>query len=80
LIDFIVSSVYTKDVMPPKRARVSAECAIANIMQFMEQYDNNDSVTVTMVKSVMLKMFWIVYMGRQVSFSCISFHMVQKWV
>jgi hypothetical protein len=49
LTDFIVSSVYTKEVMPPKRARVSAECAIANIMQFMrfmEQYDNNDSVTV----------------------------------
>ena len=64
--------------MPPKRARVSVECAIANIMRFMEQYDNNDSVTVMMVKSVMLKMIWIVYMGRQVSFSCISFHMVQK--
>ena len=46
-------------------------------MRFMEQYDNNDnndSVTVMMVKSVMLKMIWIVYMGRQVSFSCISFH------
>jgi hypothetical protein len=52
LIDFIVSSVYTKDVMPPKRARVSEECTIANIMQFMEQYDNNDSVTVIMVKSL----------------------------
>ena len=48
-IQFIVSSVYTKEVMPPKRARVSAECAIANIMRFMEQYDNNDSVTVMMV-------------------------------
>ena len=38
--------------MPPKRARVSEECAIANIMRFMEQYDNNDSVTVMMVKSL----------------------------
>ena len=53
LIDFIVSSVYTiKEVMPPKKARVSAECAIANIMRFMEHYDNNDSVTVMMVKSL----------------------------
>ena len=51
-IQFIVSSVYTTEVMPPKRARVSAECAIANIMRFMEQYDNNDSVTVMMVKSL----------------------------
>jgi hypothetical protein len=51
-IQFIVSSVYTKEVMPPKRARVSAECAIANIMRFMEQYDNNDSVTVMMVESL----------------------------
>jgi hypothetical protein len=41
--------------MPTKRARVSAECAIANIMRFMEHYDNNDSVTVMQVKSVMLK-------------------------
>jgi hypothetical protein len=69
--------VYTKEVMPPKRARVSAECAIA-IMRFMEHYDNNDSVTVMMLKSVMLKMIWIVYMERQVSFSCMSFHMVEK--
>jgi hypothetical protein len=55
LIDFIVSSVYTKQIMPPKRARVSAECAIANIMRFMAQYDNNDNndnVTVMMVKSL----------------------------
>jgi hypothetical protein len=51
-IQFIVSSVFTKEVMPPKRARVSSECAIANIMRFMEQYDNNDSVTVMMVKSL----------------------------
>jgi malonyl CoA-acyl carrier protein transacylase len=51
-IQFIVSSVYTKEVMPPKRARVLAECAIANIMRFMEQYDNNDSVTVMMVESL----------------------------
>jgi hypothetical protein len=47
-------------------------------MRFMEHYDNNDSVTVMKVKSVMLKMICIVYMGRQVSFSCMSFHMVQK--
>ena len=58
-----------------KSYRVSAECAIANIMRFMEHYDNNDSVTVMIVKSVMLKMIWIVYMGRPVSFSCMSFHM-----
>jgi hypothetical protein len=51
-IQFIVSSVYTTEVMPPKIARVSAECAIANIMRFMEQYDNNDSVTVMMVESL----------------------------
>ena len=51
-IQFIVSSVYTKEVMPPKRASVLAECAIANIMGFMKQYDNNDSVTVMMVKSL----------------------------
>jgi hypothetical protein len=41
--------------MPPKRARVLAECAIANIMRFMAQYDNNDNndnVTVMMVKSL----------------------------
>jgi hypothetical protein len=41
-----IDSVYTKEVMPTKRARVSAECAIANIMRFMEHYDNNDTVTV----------------------------------
>ena len=64
--------------MPIKRAMVSAECAIGNIMRFMEHYDNNDSVTVMKVKSVMLKMIFIVYMGRQVSFSCMPFHMVQK--
>ena len=64
--------------MPTKRAMVSAECAIANIMRFMEHYDNNDSVTVMNVKSLMLKMIWIVYMGSQVNFSCMSFHMVQK--
>ena len=29
--------------MPPKRARISAECAIANIMRFMEDDDNSDS-------------------------------------
>ena len=63
--------------MPPKRARVSAECAIANIMRFMEHYDNNDSVTVMIVKSVMLKMIWIVYMGRPVSFSCIYLSIFQ---
>jgi hypothetical protein len=51
---------------------------IANTMRFMEHFDNSDSVTVTMVKSVMLKKIWIVYMGRQVCFSCIHFHMVQK--
>jgi hypothetical protein len=51
-IQFIVSSVYTTEVMPPKIARVSAECAIANNMRFMEQYDNNDSVTVMMVESL----------------------------
>jgi hypothetical protein len=39
-IQFIVSSVYTKEVMPPKRARVLAE------------YDNNDSVIMMMVKSL----------------------------
>jgi hypothetical protein len=47
----------------------------------MEHYDNNDNVTdvgMMKVKSVMLKMICIVYMGRQVSFSCLSFHMVQK--
>ena len=43
---FYVYSVYTKDVMPTKGARVSAECAIANIMRFMEHYYNNDTVTV----------------------------------
>jgi hypothetical protein len=48
--------------MPTKRARVSAEWAIVNIMRFMEHYGNNDSVTVMKVKSVMLKMIWIVYM------------------
>ena len=31
--------------MPTKRAMVSAECAIGNIMRFMEHYDNNDNVT-----------------------------------
>ena len=46
--------------MPPKRARVSAEYAIANIMRFMERYDNNDIVTVMMVKSVMLKIINLV--------------------
>jgi hypothetical protein len=48
--------------MPLKRARVSAECAIANIMhfmRFMEQYDDGE-----IRQSVMLKMIWIVYMGR----------------
>jgi hypothetical protein len=64
--------------MPTKRAMVSAEYTIGNIMRFMEHYDNNDSVTMMKVKSVMLKMICIVYMGRQVSFSCMSFHMVQK--
>jgi hypothetical protein len=29
--------------MPPKRARVSAECAIANIMRLMDDDDNSDS-------------------------------------
>ena len=33
---FYVYSVYTKEVMPTKSARVLAECAIANIMRFME--------------------------------------------
>jgi hypothetical protein len=64
--------------MPTKRAMVSAEYAIGNIMLFMEHYDNNDSVTMMKVKSVMLKMICIVYMGRHVNFSCMSFHMVQK--
>jgi hypothetical protein len=32
---------------------VSAECVIGNIMRFMGHYDNNDSVTVMKVKSVM---------------------------
>ena len=50
--------------MPTKRAMVQAECAIGNIMRFMEHYDNNGSVTVMKVKSVMLKMICIVYMGR----------------
>ena len=50
--------------MPTKRARVSAEWAIANIMRFMEHYDNNDSVTVMKVKSVNLKMICIVHMGE----------------
>ena len=59
-----VSSVYTLEVMPPKRARVSAECAIANIMHLWKMMT---TVTELMVKSVMLKMIWIVYMGRQVS-------------
>jgi hypothetical protein len=44
--EFNGSSVYTKEVMPPKRAKVSAECVIANIMRFIERYDNNDTVTV----------------------------------
>ena len=43
---FYVYSVYTKEVMPTKSARVLAECAIANIMRFMEHYYNNDTVTV----------------------------------
>ena len=36
--------------MTTKRARVSAEWAIGNIMRFMGHYDNNDSVTVMKVK------------------------------
>jgi hypothetical protein len=62
--------------MPPKRGIVSAECAIASIMRFMKRYDNNDSVIVMMVKSVMLKMIWIdlendlKMVWRQVSFNC----------
>ena len=33
----------TKVIMAPKRARVSAECAIANIMRLMDDDDNSDS-------------------------------------
>jgi Tfp pilus assembly protein PilE len=44
--------------MPIKSARVSAECAIANIMRFMEHYYNNGHCHSDMkVKLVMLKMF-----------------------
>jgi hypothetical protein len=44
---FNAYSVYTKEVMPTKSAIVSAECAIADIMRFMEHnYYNNDTVTV----------------------------------
>jgi hypothetical protein len=64
--------------MPTETAMVLAECAIGNIMRFKEHYDNNNSVTVMKVKSVMLKMICIVYLGKQVSFSCMSFHIVQK--
>jgi hypothetical protein len=47
LVDFsVMFYVYTKKVMPTKSARVSTECTIANIMQFMEHYYNNDTVTV----------------------------------
>ena len=38
-----LSMVCTKVIMPPKRARVSAECAIANIMRLMDDDDNSDS-------------------------------------
>jgi hypothetical protein len=65
--------VYTKEVVPTKRARVSAESAIVNIMRFMEHYDNNDSVTVMKVKSVMLKMICIVYMGETDKFQLYVF-------
>ena len=44
---FIVSSVYTTEVMPPKRARVSAECAIANIIQFMRFMEIMTTITVS---------------------------------
>ena len=47
LVDFCVMFyVYTKEVMPTKCARVSTECTIANIMPFIENYYNNDTVAV----------------------------------
>ena len=39
----------------------------------MENYDNNDSVTMINVKSVMLKMIWIVYMRRKGQFQLYVF-------
>jgi hypothetical protein len=66
--------------MPTKSATVSTECTIANTVRFKEHY-NNDTVTFYMkVKSVMLKLendLDCLY-ERQVSFNCMSFHMVQK--
>ena len=62
--------------MPTKSARVSTECTIAT------HYYNNDTVHSDMkVKSVMLKLendLDSLY-ERQVSFSCMSFHMAQKF-
>jgi hypothetical protein len=47
LVEFSVTFyVYTKEVMPTKSARVSTECTIANTIQLMEYYYNNDTVTV----------------------------------
>jgi hypothetical protein len=47
LADFSVTCyVYTKEVMSTKSARVSTECLIANNIQFMEHYYDNDTVTV----------------------------------
>ena len=40
LVEFSVTFyVYTKEVMPTKSARVSAECTIANTVRFMEYYN-----------------------------------------
>jgi hypothetical protein len=47
LVEFSVTFyVYTKEVMPTESARVSTECIIANTIQLMEYYYNNDTVTV----------------------------------
>ena len=87
LADFSVTFyVYTKELMPTTSARVSTECTIANTIRFMEHYYNNDTVTVILiyyeamkVKSVILKLendLDSLY-ERQVSFSCMSFHVAQ---